>query len=542
MPQSHPSQPGHQTRPFFRFRLTSVLLIVSILLAACVPAMSPAQTTYSITITADGKEVPIKVEAGTTAQIAVDRAGIKLNPLDRLDPAGFTVLSSGGTVRVIRVREVFENKENTIAFERQTVKNESLPEGQTMLIQAGVNGVDQVTYRTVFENEQEISRSIFKTVTLVDPRPEIVMVGVQKPFSAIPIPGKLAYLAGGNAWVMEKDTGERRPVITTGDLDARVFTLSPDAEWLLFTRKSTKPAAEEINTLWMVNLTEADSKPVSLRVNNIIHFAAWVPGKGLTVAYSTVEPRATAPGWQANNDLILTTYSATGIIVETTKIIEANTGGVYGWWGTSYAISQDGAKLAYARPDGVGQVDLEKKTQTSLVEITPYQTRADWAWVSGISWAPNHKVLYLVTHPPKPGLANQESSPLFDLTASVVDDGTAITLSPQSGMFSYPITSPLQADRSFQLAYLQSIFPEQSDTGRYRLVVMDRDGSNRKVIFPPEGLSGMEPQQVVWSRQPFPKSGNWIGLIYLGNLWIVNPDTLEIHQVTGDGLMKRIDW
>lgn len=542
---SHPNRFGH---PRTLNRIPSnlwhvgLILLLGLLVTGCFPAQPPTQVSYPISIQVDGKKIAVTVPAGTTAQVAIDKAGVKLNPLDRSQPAGYTVLAPGDEIQVVRVREVFENKENTIPFDRQNVKNESLPEGQTLLIQSGVNGVEQVTYRQVFENDKEVSRSVFKSVTLSEPKPEIVMVGVQKPFTPIQIPGRLVYLAGGNAWVMEKDTGQRRPLVTSGDLDGRVFSLSPDSGFLLFTRKSTKAAVDEINTLWMVSLDDSDPKPVNLRVSNIVHFASWVPGRGLTISYSTVEPRATAPGWQANNDLTITTYNPNGIIIETKKIIDANTGGVYGWWGTTYAWSPDGSRLAYARPDGIGMVDLDKNGLAPLVEITPYQTGADWAWVSGLSWAPNHRVLYFVTHPAKAGMDNKEGSPLFDLTAEVMDNGPTLTLSPQSGMFSYPVVSPMLADKSFHLAFLQSIFPEQSDTGRYRLVVMDRDGSNRTVVFPPEGLPGIEPQQVAWSRQPFPKGGHWIALTYQGNLWLINPDTQEAQQVTGDGLIKRLDW
>jgi hypothetical protein len=225
----------------------SFILLLAILLSACIPTQTPTQFTYTVTIDVDGKQTQHALPAGTTVQLAVEKAGISLNPLDRLEPAGFTVLAPGDKIRIIRVREVFENQENIIPFDRQTVKNESLPEGQTMLIQAGVNGVEQVTYRQVYENDQEISRSIFKNVILSEPHPEIIMVGVQKPFSAIPIPGKLVYLAGGNAWVMEKDTGERHPLVTSADLDGRVFSLSPKTDWLLFTRLSTKPAGKVNN-------------------------------------------------------------------------------------------------------------------------------------------------------------------------------------------------------------------------------------------------------------------------------------------------------
>ena len=339
----------------------------------------------------------------------------------------------------MRVREIFEIEDRSIPFDSQTVKNESLPEGQTRLIQSGKNGVEQITYRQVFEDDVEITRAVFKSVLLAEPRAEITMVGVQKPFTALPIPGRLVYMAGGNAWLMEKNTGERRPLVTSGDLDGRVFDLSPDGKSLLFTRKSTLPPEEEINTLWMINLEDSEAKSVNLRASNIVHYASWVPGRGLTVAYSTVEPRATAPGWQANNDLIIAQYSPSGIFQENSEIIPANTGGVYGWWGTSYAWSSDGALLAYARPDSIGLVDIESGNLQPLVELTPYQTGADWAWVSGVSWAPTHQVLYYLNHPPKSGQDNPEASPLFDLTAAVIADGPSIILAPQSGMFAYPV-------------------------------------------------------------------------------------------------------
>lgn len=519
-----------------------VVFLAFTFLSACSDLVQPtAQATYTISLTADGGEKMLNVPAGTTVQIAVERAGISLNPLDRMEPPGYTVLSPGDKIRVVRVKEVFENQERSIPFDSQTVKNESLPEGQTRLIQTGKNGVEQLTYRSVFEDGNEVSRAVFKSVILEEPRAEITMVGVQKPFSPIEIPGKLVYLSGGNAWSMEGNTGERRPLVTTGDLDGRVFDLSADGSHLLFTRKSSLSASQEINTLWMMDLNDAQAKPISLRVSNIVHFAGWVPGRGLTVAYSTVEPRATAPGWQANNDLVLSQYSPSGIFQQVTEVIPANTGGVYGWWGTSFAWSPDGGLLAYARPDSIGLVDVENGNLQPLIEMTPYQTGADWAWVSGISWSPTEKVLYYLNHPPKSGLENPEESPFFDLTAAVIQ-GPTIVLAPQSGMFSYPAASPLYSDGTYRVAYLQAIFPEQSETGRYRLYVMDRDGSNRRMIFPAEGLPGLEPQQIVWSSKPDPSGQFWIALTYQGNIWLVNPFDGQAQQVTGDGLILRMDW
>ena len=53
------------------------------------------------------------------------------------------------------------------------------PMGQTRLVQAGVNGKQELTYRRVLENGVEISKSVVKTVVLQDALPEIMMVGAQ---------------------------------------------------------------------------------------------------------------------------------------------------------------------------------------------------------------------------------------------------------------------------------------------------------------------------------------------------------------------------
>ena len=520
------------------------LLLISMLMAACIPQTeSELQVqTVNVQLDVDGKQKTVQVPAGVSVQTALETAKISLSNLDRVDPPTFTIINDPLSVKITRVNEKFETEETIIPYERQTVRNESLPDGQTMLIQPGNNGSQQITYRLVFEDGQQISRSVFKTEILTEPVPEIVMVGVQAAFTPINIPGRLAYLASGNAWVMEENTGNRWPLVTTGDLDGRVFTLSADSNWLLYTRKSEKDPSEEINTLWMVNLQNRDSTPIFLRITNVVHFAAWLPGKFLRFVYSTVEPRPTAPGWQANNDLWLRTVNETGGIISDEEIIPTNNGGIYGWWGTTYYFSQDGRRLAYSRPDGIGLVDFEQKQIIPLLEIIPFQTRSDWAWSPAISWSPDNALLYTINHTAVSGLTSEEASPLFDLTAIVVQNGTPITLVAPAGMFAYPAASPILPDGRSLVAFLQAVFPEQSDTSRYRLNLMDRDGSNRKTIFPAEGLPGMEPQQVIWGPSSEGANPIWIAAMYQGNLTLIDAENGTTQQITGDGSVGKIDW
>lgn len=512
-------------------------LLAFLVLAGC---RSPrvASEDITISINADGNARSVTLPSGSTVSQALQSAGIRAGDLDKVEPPPYAVLTHGDSVTIKRVQEAFETEQEIIPFERQVVRNESLPEGETRLVQEGSNGLQELTYRRVLEDGEETSRSVVKTVILQEAVPEIMMVGAQTSFAPLPVPGKLAYLAGGNAWIIDTSTANRTPLVTTGDLDGRIFKLSPNGAYLIYTRKSTKPPDEEINTLWAVRTD--GGRPFSTGLANIVHFADWIPGTN-SIAYSTVEPRATAPGWQANNDL--SRYSiSTG---EKRKILDASNGGVYGWWGMTFAFSPEG-RLAYAQPDGIGLVDIDGKYLKPMLSITPLNTHSDWAWLPSIAWGADGETLYYITHAAPPSLVSAEDSPYFDISVTTFENSTAIQLVEKAGMFAYPAVSSLQSssrERPYQVAYLQAIFPEQSETSRYRVVVMDRDGSNRRTIFPTEDAPGLEPQTPVWAPDVIEgQMGDFLAVIYQGNLWLVDSGSGEPFQVTGDGLVTKVDW
>lgn len=530
-------------RQLKRLRIAPPLLL---LLAACLGlAMSSCRSPQigepiTIVIQADGIAREVEIPAGSTVSQALQAAGITPGNLDKVEPPFYTVLKDSDAVVLIRVTERFEIEQQVIPFERQIVRNETLPTGETRLVQAGVNGLEEVTYRSVYEDGVEISRTVVRAVILREALPEIVMVGAQGSYTPLNIPGTLAYLSAGNAWVIEGSTANRRVIVGTGDLDGRIFTLSPNGEYLIFTRKSNKPADKEINTLWAVRTKNTKPNPIFLQASNVVHFAAWIPGTN-SVAYSTVEPRSAAPGWQANNDLYR--VSVTGGAPR--RLMGANSGGVYGWWGMSFAFAPDG-RLAYARPDGIGLVDQDGGYLKPILDITPLNTYSDWAWIPPIAWGADGNSLYYVSHAPAPAPIASEESPYFDLAAVSFSNEAMATLVGSVGMFAYPSVSPIAAigrERAFQVAYLQAIFAEQSDTSRYRLMVMDRDGSNGRLLFPPLDASGLEPQTPAWAPKALEgQAGHLIAVTYQGNLWLVNSASGDAYQITGDGLIARIDW
>ena len=533
----------------YHLALSIYLAAFSVMLISGCSAPVATQPAISVNITADGQSVAVEMLPGSSVEQALKKANLALNDLDKVDPPLYSLVSDGDQIDVTRVTEEFEVEQESIPFEQLRQPTEFLPEGQLQLdpIQKGEPGAREITYQILYENGQEVSRKQVKSVVLKEPVPQVVLVGVLPLISHFDIPGKLAYLSNGEAWLIEGRTDNRRIVVPGGDLDGRVFSLSSDGNWLLFTRRSEEK--DQINSLWVADISADPVKEINLGVENVIHFADWVPGSNSKIVFSTVEPRATAPGWQANNDLYALSFSPSGWISRWKEkpVLEPNSGGVYGWWGMSFAWSPDGAQLAYTRPDGIGMIGYEDGIMTPTLEILPLQTGEDWAWVPGISWGADGNYLYTVNHIPEGGSQSAEESQIFDLAAVPVRQGQYVSMVPQTGMFGYPAVSPLQSgvdgENNYQIAYLQAIFPTQSKTSPYKLVVMDRDGSNQRMLFPAEGEPGLDPQQVVWSprRMDQPKSST-VAVLYQGNLWLVDVDTSEAHQITGDGLAGKISW
>jgi hypothetical protein len=95
---------------------------------------------------------------------------------------------------------------------------------------------------------------------------------------------------------------------------------------------------------------------------------------------------------------------------------------------------------------------------------------------------------------------------------------------------------------------LQANQPEQSEVSRYRLMVMDQDGSDTQLLFPRDGETGLEPQMICWSPSPINDMGLYaIAVIYQGNLYLIDVpekagDEGQLRQITGDGLVSRVVW
>lgn len=533
--------------------------VCALALTACATAtpLPPPPTAtppgpLTITVIADGQTRRYAIPQPLTVREALTQAGIAVGDLDRLTPAPFTRLTDGVVITLVRVTQTFEIEQTTVPFEVQTLKNENLPaDSAPLILQPGANGEAEITYRTVFEDGIQVGRSVIKRVLLQAPTPQIIMVGIQKPTTTVPITGTLTYLSGGNAWAVRGNSRQRTPLTTTGDLDGRVFDLAADGQRLLFTRAVTDPAAAAFNSLWTLTLitptagiTAPAALPLSLPVTNTL-YAEWSPVDAVTrtIAFSTGEKVTSALGWQANNDVWLLRWTADPRVrrpeFQRDLILDASFAGLYGWWGSGFAFAPDGRRLAYAQTDAVGVVDLTTREKTELAPFPAYNLQSDTrAWYPTVRWSDAEWIFTVLHGGPLDQFELPEFATVFDLTALSADTRLAVPLVPRAGMFANPVPGPLGPAAGGQVALLLASDPKNPLLAPYRLAVMDRDGSNLRPIFPAAGEPGIEPGSLpAWSPD-----GRLIAIIYQGNLWLIDPLSGESQPLTGDGLTKLVEW
>ena len=517
------------------------LWLVLILLAACQTILLAACQTQpnQVFIEVDGQRQALTTET-TTVREALSEAQIILEPLDRVSPDLYVQLEPGLVIVVTRVTEEKETSREVVPFERQTIVNEALNPGETRLAQLGVNGEEEITVRIVYEDGQEITRQEVSRVVVIEPAPEILVIGPQGELPALPLEGTLAYLSNGNAWLVRDNSGNRRALTTEGNLDGRVFSLSPDGRQLIYTTKLTDEVELPLNEMWLASTTIVGEAPVQLNIKGVLH-AEWSPAPNAsTLAFSTAERTVNPPGWQANNDLWLLTIPTDSDkpLAPPQQFIPANTQGVYAWWGATFSWSPDGTKLAYSRADQIGLIDLPltptsaiSTNFTALTNFTPLQTFSEWVWVPKISWSPDGNFIAAPIHGPPLAAEPAEESQRFDLWLLGVDGQIKAKIAEQVGMWANPVWG--QAG----IAFGQALDPLQSVNSRYSIQLIDRDGSNKRRLFPfQEGL-GVQLPDMVWSPR-----GDLLLFVHDGDLYLVSSVSSPPRQITIDSQVSQPQW
>jgi Tol biopolymer transport system component len=230
------------------------------------------------------------------------------------------------------------------------------------------------------------------------------------------------------------------------------------------------------------------------------------------------------------------------------RLLPTQSEGAYSWWGSRYAWSPDGEKIAYARPDQLGWIEVSSARVFPLATYPPQAPRGsgleDPVWLPTPAWSPDSLFVVCTLHGEEPGLPADESR-VFEVWALDLDNTVRARLTRSVGMWSTPRWSPpiatgglAPAGGESLIAYAEAHTPSDSYDSRYTLMLMDRDGSNKRPIFPAPDPAGM-PRPFAYRWSP---DGRQLMVLYLGDLYLLDVDGEVAQQVTGDEQVTHVEW
>lgn len=510
--------------PFFIF--VYGCLLVGLASCSQPTAVTQGQQPLQIQLVAEGQTYNVTTNAATVRELLAE-ASIELSDLDEVSPPLFTPLQPGTAVTVTRITETFELITETIPFERQYVRTDTMDSTDpAQIVQPGKAGLREITIRVLFRNGVESAR-IYTNETVIEPaQNELVLIGIGANRGTAYFPGLLAYISGGAPVLMRGSTAvpEQRPI--DGQLDGRVFALSPDANYLLYTQVLSNTSGFN-NRLWLLDVAPG-TEPVDLGIENVL-WAGWNPTMSDTmqIAYTTAVASEQPPGWEANNDLWLLTLPITNTAVFTTQQIIDAYPALNGWWGGNYAWSPNGRTLAYSFANEVGLIDTQasdaNESRLVLQRFTPFNTRADWVWVPSLTWSPAGDFLAFTQHS-----GTDEEAMQFDTVVLGIHHAVNAQFVDQTGMWGHLHWSPTNQ----QIAYLKAADPLDSLRSNYTLWLMDVDGSNGRQLYPlPGENSAFSREQSFMAWGP---DGQDIAFIFNDDLFILNLEEELVTRVTQD--------
>ncbi|KAD3515506.1 DUF348 domain-containing protein [Arthrobacter yangruifuii] len=143
-------------------------------------------TPKTVFVTVDGKTHERSTTAGTVRDL-LKESGVKLGTADQVSAPRSAALVDGMGLKVTRVAAgVEETVTEPVPFSSTEVPDANLPEGETKVTTAGVNGERSRVFSVTVVDGKEISRTLVKESVVREPVAETVAKGTRKPVEAKP--------------------------------------------------------------------------------------------------------------------------------------------------------------------------------------------------------------------------------------------------------------------------------------------------------------------------------------------------------------------
>lgn len=136
------------------------------------------QKAFQLTLV-DGQETRDVWSTSTTVANLLEKEGITLSELDRVEQPLEKVVTPGDKVAIVRVEKVTDVVEESIDFAVEKQNDSSLLKGKEKVITEGKAGKVSKTYEIVKENGQEVTRTLQAETIIEEPVKKVVAVGTK---------------------------------------------------------------------------------------------------------------------------------------------------------------------------------------------------------------------------------------------------------------------------------------------------------------------------------------------------------------------------
>lgn len=132
-----------------------------------------------VSIISDGKTVTLNSAKSTVANVLAD-AGIKLGPLDKIQPSLTTQIAANLKVKITRVATKEEQVEQAIPFEIIKRRDGNRPYGKSAVVQDGKNGMERLHYKVTLEDGKPVKKELVGKNVLRPAISKIIAMGTMR--------------------------------------------------------------------------------------------------------------------------------------------------------------------------------------------------------------------------------------------------------------------------------------------------------------------------------------------------------------------------
>lgn len=133
---------------------------------------------FPVCVRSMGNRYLLKMTGGTVGE-ALREAGVTVTADDELSAYAFSDIYPGMQIVHNDLEVQYSTTYKTLSYREELVKDESMYEGESKLVQEGADGEKQVTQRIVIRNGVEISREVVDQVVIIPSVDEITKVGAK---------------------------------------------------------------------------------------------------------------------------------------------------------------------------------------------------------------------------------------------------------------------------------------------------------------------------------------------------------------------------